>query len=78
MPSIGTQTARSPKARCARAIRVSVPPSPLLSARNRMSTYFRVTMMISDHRISDRMPRTTAGVGDPPGPIAVVTATRNA
>ena len=49
-----------PSARCASAIRVSVPPSPLLSARSRISTYFSVTMMISAQKISERTPSTAA------------------
>ena len=45
-------------ARCASAIRASVPPSPWLSARSRISTYFSVTTTISAHRIRDTTPST--------------------
>src|SRR5258708_16001058 len=45
-------------ARCANAISASVPPSPLLSARSRMTTYLRVTTRMSAQMISDRIPRT--------------------
>ncbi len=33
-----------------------MPPSPLLSARMTSTTYLIVTMMISDQKISERMP----------------------
>ena len=55
--------ARLPTARWASAISASVPPSPRLSARVRMSTYLSVTMTISDQKISDRTP-STAGFRD--------------
>ncbi len=50
-----------PTARLASAVRESVPPSPLLSARNRISTYLIVTVIISAHRIIDRTPSTATG-----------------
>ena len=53
---------RRPTAREASAIKVSVPPSPLLSARSRITTYFSVTMMNSAHRMSDTTPSTVARV----------------
>ena len=56
MPSASTTGARRPSARKARAVRASVPPSPLLSARNRINTYFSVTTKISDQKISDSTP----------------------
>ena len=33
-----------------------VPPSPSLSARRMMKTYFTVTIMMSDHMIRDKAP----------------------
>ena len=57
-PSMNTNVVRRPMARVASAVSDRVPPSPLLSARSRMSTYFRVTTMISAHRIIDRTPST--------------------
>ena len=67
-------------ARCASAIKASVPPSPWLSARSRISTYFSVTTTISAHRISESTPSTacgsTAAVG--PLPLAAITASRSA
>ena len=60
-------------ARCAGRARASparsatsVPPSPLLSARSRSTTYLSVTTMISDHRISESTPSTTVA-GDRAG-----------
>ena len=60
--------AARPSARGASAISASVPPSPLLSARSRMSTYLRVTMTISAQMISDRMPSTTVSLAGIAGP----------
>ncbi len=63
MPSSATTPAallKRPTARVASAIKVSVPPSPLLSARSNMTTYFKVTMMNSAHRISDTTPSTVS------------------
>ena len=60
MPRMTSVMPERPMARCASAIRVRVPPSPLLSARRRSSTYFSVTMMISAQRISDRTPSTAS------------------
>jgi hypothetical protein len=48
--------------RKASAIKAMMPPSPLLSARVMKVTYFRLTTIISDQKISDRMPRTLSGV----------------
>ena len=56
MPSASTKGVRRPSARKANAVSASVPPSPLLSARSRISTYFRVTTKISDQKISDSTP----------------------
>ena len=70
-PRIKTKAVRRPSARVASAVSESVPPSPLLSARNRISTYFSVTVTISAHTISDSTPSTTSRVTD------VVVAGRN-
>src|SRR6185312_14058317 len=68
---------RRPNARCPSAISDSVPPSPLLSARNSSNTYLAVTTMNNDHRISESTPRTM--VRDTGAPFAAwVTASRNA
>src|SRR6516165_9326406 len=55
-----------------------VPPSPLLSARSRMTTYFNVTTTISAHRISEITPITAARVTPWPEPVAASSATRTA
>ena len=60
MPSARTSGVRRPRARKASAVNASVPPSPLLSALSRISTYFSVTTTISDQKISDNMPYTAA------------------
>ena len=52
----------------ASAMSAKVPPSPRLSARVRISTYFSVTTTISDQKISDRTPSTAARLT--PGPSA--------
>ena len=57
-PTTRTKPVRRPSARLASAVSESVPPSPLLSARSRISTYFRVTVTISAHTISDNTPST--------------------
>ncbi|MGY4296288.1 hypothetical protein ACVWXN_004383 [Bradyrhizobium sp. i1.4.4] len=67
-----------PTARWASAISASVPPSPLLSARSRITTYLSVTTTMSAHRISESTPSTAAGVGTPSAPEAAITASRNA
>ena len=67
-----------PSARCASAISASVPPSPLLSARSRITTYLSVTTTISAHRISDSTPSTASRVGAPSAPTAATTASRSA
>src|SRR6185503_7911271 len=46
-PRIKTRAVRRPSARVASAVSDRVPPSPLLSARSRRSTYFSVTVMMS-------------------------------
>ncbi len=77
MPTMKTKAVRRPSARLASAVSESVPPSPLLSARSRMSTYLAVTVMISAHRISDStpstMPRVTAWLS-----LAAIAASRKA
>jgi hypothetical protein len=50
----------------------------LLSARSRITTYFKVTTTISAHRISDSTPSTASRVGMPSPPTAATTASRNA
>ncbi len=62
----------------ASAISASVPPSPLLSARSRNSTYFAVTTISSAQMMRERMPSTTASLAAPPAPVAALTASRNA
>ena len=42
------------------AISAKMPPSPRLSARSRMNTYFSVTMSSSAHTISDSTPNTAS------------------
>ncbi len=66
---------RRPSARVARAVSDSVPPSPLLSARKSSSTYFRVTVMISDQTMSESTPSTTSRV-TPCVLLAAMTASR--
>ena len=61
-PTMKMKVVRRPSARVASAVSESVPPSPLLSARSRISTYLSVTVMISAHRISDRTPSTVSRV----------------
>ena len=65
MPSTNTNVVRRPSARVASAVSDSVPPSPLLSARSRISTYLSVTTVISDHRIIDSTPSTISRVSGP-------------
>jgi len=67
-----------PSARWVSAMSAMVPPSPLLSARTRISTYFSVTMMISDQRISDSTPNTAGSVASGLWPLAASVASRNA
>ncbi len=40
-----------------------MPPSPSLSARNTNCTYLSDTITISAQKMSETMPRTSAGVG---------------
>ena len=42
--------------RIAKAMRAKMPPSPLLSALMTSTTYLMVTIIMSDQKISDRMP----------------------
>ena len=65
-----------PSAREASAISASVPPSPLLSARSRISTYLAVTTKSSAQMISDRMPSTTGSLTSRLGPAAASTNSR--
>ena len=67
-----------PSAREASAISASVPPSPLLSARSRISTYLAVTTKSSAQMISDRMPNTTVSFAGWPAPTAACTDSRTA
>jgi hypothetical protein len=73
-PSRKTSVVRLPSALVASAVSDSVPPSPLLSARNSSKTYLRVTTTISAHRISDSTPRTVSRVSGP----EALTASRKA
>ena len=54
--AIALLTPRPTETRCASAISARMPPSPRLSARITRKTYFSVTMMISDQKISDSTP----------------------
>ena len=76
-PSRKTSGVRRPSARVASAVKDSVPPSPLLSARSRISTYLMVTTTISDQRIRESTPSTVSRVTGPDSPAAT-TASRNA
>ncbi len=58
MPTKNGSAAREPSARWVRAIRAMVPPSPLLSARIRKTTYLMVTIRISAHSTSETTPST--------------------
>jgi hypothetical protein len=42
---------------------LNVPPSPLLSARNISNTYLKVTIIVSDQMMRDRVPRRSARLG---------------
>ena len=59
-PRKNTGSERRPSACCAKAMRDSVPPSPLLSARIRNSTYFAVTVNTSAQSSSDTVPITAS------------------
>ncbi len=50
-----------PSAFRASAISERMPPSPLLSMRSRIATYFTVTIMNSAQRISETVPITSSG-----------------
>ena len=76
-PRMKTNAVRRPSARVASAVSESVPPSPLLSARSRISTYFSVTVTISAHTISDSTPSTTSRVTAWLS-LAAITASRKA
>ena len=52
--------------RWASAISAMMPPSPSLSARMMMVTYFTVTTSISDQNTSDRMPSTVSWLATSP------------
>ena len=71
MPSSGMRRPRSPTACCASAIRLNVPPSPWLSARSMISTYFNVTITTKAHSISEITPNTMSAVSVPPPRAAV-------
>ena len=58
-PSRKTAVVRLPNAVCASAFSDRMPPSPLLSACIRNSTYFAVTTISSAQMISDTMPTTS-------------------
>ena len=73
-PSRNTSAVRRPSARVASAVSESVPPSPLLSARSRTSTYLIVTTTISAHRISESTPSTISRVIGPDAPAAAAAA----
>ena len=51
------------RARSTSATSAMIPPSPWLSARITSSTYLRVTIMTSDHTISDVVPYTFVAFG---------------
>src|SRR6201996_717112 len=76
-PSASNGQLCRPNARWPSPISDSVPPSPLLSARNSRSTYLAVTTMNSDHRIRLSTPSTSVRVTCSPA-AAAVTASRNA
>src|SRR3954451_13728926 len=76
-PSASKGQLLRPNARCPNAINDSVPPSPLLSARNSSRTYLAVTTMNSAQRISDSTPSTITRV-TAPSCAAPSTAARNA
>ena len=57
---------RRPRAFRASAISESVPPSPWLSARSRMMTYFSVTTTISDQISSEATPTISSAFGTRP------------
>ena len=69
---------RLPMAVNASAVSANVPPSPLLSARRRISTYFNVTTISSDQKISDKTPNTAAWVTTPCSPPEAKMASRSA
>jgi len=77
-PSASRNQLRRPSARWPSAIRESVPPSPLLSARSRMRTYLIVTVTISAHRIRERTPSTISRVTTLVPALAAMAASRNA
>src|SRR6185312_2250099 len=76
-PTIKTNAVRRPSARLASAVSDNVPPSPLLSARNRISTYLNVTVTIKAHRMRDNTPNTVSRVTMPLTLVALA-ASRNA
>ena len=66
MPITRISLAARPPAFCTRAISDRVPPSPRLSKRIRIATYFNVTMTISVHSIKDSTPITSPAATRPP------------
>ncbi len=76
-PKISTSGVRRPIARVASAVKESVPPSPLLSARSKIRMYLMVTTTIKAHRMSESTPSTVSRVIGPDS-AAAATATRNA
>ncbi len=54
-------TREPPSAFLANAMSERMPPSPLLSMRSRIATYFTVTIRNSAHRISETVPSTSSG-----------------
>ena len=65
MPSTKTGAAALGKAFCASAMSARVPPSPLLSARIRNSTYLRVTVRNRAQSSRETMPITSCSMMPP-------------
>ena len=72
MPMVALMRRVMPGDRCASAARASVPPSPLLSARMMMMTYFTVTTRISAQKIMESEPITATWLGRPPSVASTV------
>ena len=62
MPKIEMKAAQRPNALRASAVKASVPPSPLLSARIRNRTYLTVTVSNNAQSRSETMPMTSPSV----------------
>jgi len=60
--------------RCASAKSARIPPSPSLSARMMMVTYFSVTEMASAQKMSDSTPSTACASKLPASPTACCSA----